>query len=97
MLACLPVGSRQHIMSIRVGVGLRSAQYVSRLNNTCQVMRKTVDVGLILSSDELTPHFISDKFTRHASHGQLRALCSQVEQITSKSLDICRLPGNIDV
>ena len=60
-------------------------------------MRKLVDMDVILGSEELTQHFVHDRITRQAAHGQLRCLWSQVGHITGKDMAYFRLPPKVDM
>ena len=60
-------------------------------------MRKLVDIETILSSDGLTSAFVHDRVCRQASHCQLKALFSQIEEITGKTMQQFRLPAGISL
>lgn len=56
-----------------------------------------VDIETMLSSDDLTSAFIHDRVCRQASHCQLKALFSQIEEITGKTMQQFRLPAGISL
>ena len=60
-------------------------------------MRKFVEADHILQNESLRDAYIQDSITRQASHGQLRALWSQMEHMLGYSMERFRLPRDMNL
>ena len=60
-------------------------------------MRKLVSIDTVLEPDQFTQFFVQYQITRQASHGQLKALFSQIEQATGKTAERFCLPLAVQV